>query len=196
MAKTRAQYVEQLAHFLGPTRIKHSINVADAAVELAQLFAPQLARQAEVAGLLHDHGKRFTNSELMQLALKYDISMTAGESAQPALLHGKVGAALLAQRFGVIDAAVSQAISDHVTGRPGMGQLSRILYVADQMAADREFEGVAELRQLARRDLDAAVLLVVKHKLNYVMLKNRPIEEQGVALYNEMLAKLHGVAGV
>ncbi len=195
MAKARAQYLEQLAQFLGPARVGHSINVADAALELARLHAPHLAWQAELAGLLHDHGKRFKSKELMQLAQKHDIKVTAGEAAQPDLLHGKIGAALLPERFGVDDLDVAQAVADHVTGRPGMGLLSRILYVADQMAADREFTGVVELREVARRDLNAAVLLVVKQKLNYVMSKNRPIEEQTVALYNELLAQLTGGAG-
>lgn len=191
--KTRAQYLEQLAQFLGPARIRHSVNVADTAMELARLHAPHLELQAELAGLLHDHGKRFTGAELIELAKKHDIKVTAVEAAQPELLHGKVGAALLAERFGVQDPAVAEAIADHVTGRPGMSQLSCLLFVADQLSADREFKGVAEVRELARRDLQAAVLQVVKHKLNYVMLKNRPIEERSVALYNEMLARRTGV---
>ncbi len=95
--------------------------------------------------------------------------MTAGEVAQPELLHGKVGAALLEERFGVEDPEVAQAVADHVTGRPGMGMLSRILYVADQVAADREFPGVEHCARLRPGGSGAAVLLVVKQKLNYVM---------------------------
>jgi predicted HD superfamily hydrolase involved in NAD metabolism len=190
----RATYLEQLAQFLGAKRVQHSNNVADVAVELAQLYAPELVEKAELAGLLHDHAKRFSLAELTALAARLDIEMTAGERQQPELLHGKVAAALLSERFGIDDVEIAQAVADHVTGRPGMGLLSRILYVADQAARDREFPGVDELRAMAKQDLEQAVLLVVKHKLAYVMLKNCPIEEQSVALYNEMIAKLRGAS--
>lgn len=192
MPVDRAKYVSELAQFLKANRLQHSLNVADAAAALARRFAPELVEQAELAGVLHDHAKRFSPAELIALARTHDIEITPGELDQPALLHGKVGAALLGERFGVHDAAVAQAVADHVTGRPGMGLLSRILYVADQAAADREFPGVEELRETATRDLEAAVLLVVKHKLAYVMLKNRPVEEQSVALYNELIAQQQG----
>lgn len=194
MATNRATYLEQLAQFLGAKRVQHSNNVADVAVELAQLYAPELVEKAELAGLLHDHAKRFSLAELTALAARLDIEMTAGERQQPELLHGKVAAALLGERFGIDDVEIAQAVADHVTGRPGMGRLSRILYVADQAARDREFPGVEELRAVAKQDLEQAVLLVVKHKLAYVMLKNRLIEEQSVALYNEMIAKLRGAS--
>lgn len=188
-------YLERLAQFLGAKRVRHSNNVADYAVGLAQRYAPELADKAELAGLLHDHAKRFSLAELTDLAARLDIEITAGEREQPELLHGKVGAALLRERFGVDDAEIAQAVADHVTGRPGMGLLSLILYVADQAARDREFPGIDALREVAQQDLEQAVLLVVKHKLNYIMLKNCPIEEQSVALYNEMIARLHGASG-
>lgn len=192
----RAHYLELLAQFLGAKRVQHSNNVADTAVELAQRFAPQLELKAEVAGLLHDNAKRLSLAELTAMAARLDIDVTAGERQQPELLHGKVGAALLSERFGVDDAEIAQAVADHVTGRPGMGRLSRILYVADQAARDREFPGIDELRATAKQDLEQAVLLVVKHKLAYVMLKNCPIEEQSVALYNEMLLSVRGAGSV
>lgn len=195
MAIDRAKYLELLAQFLGAKRVRHSNNVADTAVGLAQRFAPELAEKAELAGLLHDNAKRFKPAELTDMASRLDIELTAGEREQPELLHGKIGAVLLGERFGVDDEDIAQAVADHVTGRPGMGLLSRILYVADQAALDREFPGIDALREVAQQDLEQAVLLVVKHKLNYVMLKNCQIEEQSVALYNEMIAKLHGAGG-
>ena len=48
------------------------------------------------------------------------------EIEEPGLLHGKVGAVLLNERFGIDDSEIFCAISDHVTGRVGMGILSKI----------------------------------------------------------------------
>jgi predicted HD superfamily hydrolase involved in NAD metabolism len=182
-----APYQRQLAQYLGATRLRHSVNVALAARELALRFAPQLADKAALAGLLHDNAKRLPGSELTRLAAKLDIEVSAVERAWPALLHGKVGAALLSERFGLADLEVAQAMADHVTGRPGMGMLSRILFVADQSALDRDFPGVAQLREIAQQNLEQAVAYVSRFKLQYALQRGRLVEPTTVAVYNEYL---------
>ena len=181
-----AQLTEKLQAYVGAKRIGHSLNTAQAARELAERHAPQLAEKAALAGLLHDHAKRMSDAELIATAKRLDIEVSPGEHRWPALLHGKIGAALIAERFGVKDAEISQAVADHVTGRPNMGILSLILYVADQAAADREFPGVQELRQVAETDLKRAAFLVAKHKLRYVLSRERLIDPTTIAVYNEL----------
>lgn len=185
----RDRYLAQLADFIGPARIKHSQNVAIAARELALRFAPELAGQAELAGLLHDNAKGLDNAELIALAHRYDIEVSLAERQSPGLLHGKVGAALLRERFEVNDTEIAQCIADHVTGCTGMGMLSCILFVADQIAKDRSFDGVEELRQVASSNLERAVFLVAKNKLHYVINKRRIVEPMTVAVYNEFLGR-------
>lgn len=182
-----------LAQYIPPARVAHSENVARAAVELARRWAPGLEEQARLAGLLHDNAKGIPPNDLLALAGQLGVEVTPVERHYPALLHGKVGAKLLAQRFGVSDPAVEQACADHVTGRKGMDTLSRILYVADQAAADRDFPGVGNLRAVMFEDLDAAVLLVAKHKILHSAKKGQLLEPATVALYNSLVEKqLHG----
>jgi predicted HD superfamily hydrolase involved in NAD metabolism len=177
----------QLADLVGSRRVKHSQFVAEAARGLALRFAPELAAQGALAGLLHDNAKGMSGVELIELAQRYDIEVSPAERQFPALLHGKVGAALLPERFGVEDKEIAQCVADHVTGRVGMGELSRILFVADQIAKDRRFDGVEELRQVAAGNLERAVFLVAKYKLQYTINKMRIIEPMTVAVYNEFL---------
>ena len=80
---------------------------------------------------------------------------------------------------------VEQAVCDHVTGRPGMGLLSKLLYVADYTSADRSFPGVEEVREISRQDLDAAVFAVASGKLRSIIERGLMIESNTVALYNE-----------
>lgn len=183
-ASYRKQLLEQLASFLGAGRIAHSANVAAAAVGLAQRYAPQFLQLAELAGLLHDNAKRMDGSELIAQAARFDIEVTDVERQWPALLHGKVGAALLPERFGVDDALVAQAVAWHVTGHPNMGQLECILFVADQTAADREFDGVQDLRVVAETSLQRAVYMVSRFKLAYALQRGRPIEPTTVDVFN------------
>jgi len=189
MAIDTEHYLALLAQYIGSNRHGHSCNVAQLARELAERFAPDLADKAELAGLLHDNAKRLKGDELIRLAAEHDIEITPVERQSPTLLHGKVGALFLSERFGVTDTDISQAVIDHVTGRPNMGLLSRILFVADQAAADRDFPGVEELRASAISDLDHAVFIAVMHKLLYVISLNRVVEPRGLELYNSLCLK-------
>jgi predicted HD superfamily hydrolase involved in NAD metabolism len=185
----RERYLAQLADYLGAQRVRHSVNGADAAVALALKHAPALAERAELAGLLHDNAKRLSAAQLIEQAQRFDIEVTPVERQWPPLLHGKVGAALLPERFGVEDAQVRAAVASHVTGQPNMDELGCILFVADQVADDRDFEGIAELRRVAPENLARAVLIVSRFKLAYAMQRGRLIEPVTVAVYNEFTGR-------
>lgn len=55
-----------------------------------------------------------------------------------------------------------QAIFWHTTGKADMSLLDKILYMADYIEPNRDFEGVERLRKLAYTDLDQAMLLGVE----------------------------------
>lgn len=178
---------QALRSYTSARRHAHSLNVMVSAVELAGLHQPQLIEQARLAGLLHDNAKRLDDKDLLDYARQFGLSVSPVELSQPSLLHGKVGAALLPLRFGINDAEVALAVADHVTGRPNMGPLSRVLYVADQCAADRSFPGVELLRDVARQDLEQAILLVARNKLLSVIQRGYLVEPNTAALYNEQV---------
>jgi predicted HD superfamily hydrolase involved in NAD metabolism len=181
----RAEILARLGEMLGPKRVEHSAAVADAARELALRFAPGLAARAELAGLVHDSAKKLRDEELQALAAKHGLEVTEGDQRTPQLLHGKVGAALLQHNFGIDDAEVAQAVADHDTGRAGMGTLSQLLFVADQIAAGREFPGLHEVRAATQRDLSEAAALVARRKIEYVMQRGQWLEPATVAVWNE-----------
>ncbi len=180
----RERLSQLLREYMGAKRHDHSCKVATACVRLARIHAPGLEDQAELAGLLHDNAKSLPAPDQLAIARERHLSISAAEEQSPGLLHGKVGALLLKRRFGIADPVVEQAISDHVTGRPGMGLLSGLLYVADYVSADRELPGLDEIRTLAQSDLDAAVFAVASAKLRHVIERGLLIESNTVDLYN------------
>ena len=182
-----AELLNKLAEFLRPGRVEHSRNVAAAAVELARLHAPELEQAAEVAGIVHDNAKHMNPDELLAVAKRRRLPVSEFEEISPKLLHGKVGAALLPERFGINDEQIAAAVADHVTGCAGMGGLSLILYAADQCAAERSFPGVEEVRTAARVDLRSAAWLVAKHKLRWAIGRAHIIEPHTVEVYNSLL---------
>ena len=77
--------------------------------------------------------------------------------------------------FGEPD-EVYEAIFWHTTGKADMTLLDKILYMADYIEPNRDFEGVERLRRLAYTDLDQAMLLGVESTI-------REMEEQGVPVH-------------
>jgi len=187
MKMRRKKLIDLLTNILGSKRLTHSHNVAKQAEKLARKYAPDLAEKSWVAGLLHDHAKKMKPRELIQTASDNDIEMSMLEIEEPGLLHGKVGAVLLDTRFGVDDSEIAQAVSDHVTGKQGMGLLSQVLFVADQIADDRSFAGVKETRRIAKVNLKRAVWMCAQRKLKHVVSQGKALLPETVDLYNSLL---------
>jgi len=142
---------------LDPKRVPHVMGCEQEAVRLARRWGGDEGLAAE-AGILHDITKRLKTPEQLKLCEQYGIMTDIEERANYKLLHAKTGAALSRELFGVSDEVYS-AIFWHTTGRPGMSLLEKIIYIADYIEPNRDFEGVEELRSLAYKDLDEALIL-------------------------------------
>ena len=77
-----------------------------------------------------------------------------------------------------------QAISYHTTGRANMTLEEMILYMADYIEPNRAFEGVEEMRELAYRDLKAAMLMGVEMSMEDMRERNQPIHCNTLEAYN------------
>jgi predicted HD superfamily hydrolase involved in NAD metabolism len=140
---------------LSERRYEHTLRVADTAEDLA--LAHDLdADRARLAALLHDAAREMGPEEFLYLAVKWHLQMGDPERQSPKLLHGPVAAELARRELGVDDEEVLEAVSAHTTGRPGMGPLALVLYVADKIEPGRDYPSVGRLRRLAGEDLNGA----------------------------------------
>ena len=111
-------------------RYEHTLGVEFTCQALAMRYGYDLDK-ADLAGLLHDSAKRFEDPVMLQKCLDRNIPVTAEEERDPSLLHAKLGAWMAEHKYGVDDPEILSAITCHTTGKPGMGLLDKILYVAD-----------------------------------------------------------------
>ena len=192
---TVEEYRTEIVRRLSPYRAQHSLNVAEEAVRLALQYGEDVSR-AEIAGLLHDCTKETPQKEQLQLLKQFDIILRYTEQCGPKLLHAMTGPIVAREQFGVTDSLVLDAIRYHTTGRAGMSQLEKIIYIADFVSADRTYSGVDELRALAYRNLDDAVLFALSYTISDLVKKQRPVHEDTVNAYNEqMCARLAAQQG-
>ena len=108
---------KQLKSKLEPMRFEHSVSVSFTCTALAMRYAYDI-QKAELAGLMHDCAKRFTDSELIRKCQKHGVALTEAEIKAPAVIHAKYGAYLAENKYGIQDPEIISAIACHTTGKP------------------------------------------------------------------------------
>ena len=84
-------------------------------------------------------------------------------------MHAKVGSFLAKEKYGIQDQEILDAIACHTTGKPGMGMLDKILYIADYIEPCRnQAPDLAVVRRLAFEDLDQCLYRILKDTLEYL----------------------------
>lgn len=158
----------KLSLIMTEERYKHSIGVAETAEKLAHQYGADPAK-AYLAGLLHDIARDFDDNEMLQRAKKAQLQVSEYGFAIPLLLHGPVGAIIARDEYGVTDEEILNAIVLHTVGSEYMNQLDKILFVADKIEPNRSHGAVEEIRQLAAKDLDAALLSCLDESIRYAL---------------------------
>lgn len=152
---------KELMKQLDEKRYEHTIGVADTAACLAMRYGIDM-QKAYVAGLLHDCAKNFDSKKRNRLCEKYKIELTEYELKNPALIHAKLGAKVAAEKYGIDDSEILNAIRFHTTGKKEMTVLEKIIYAADFIEPNRKMLAVLpEIRNIIFKDLDEAVYLIL-----------------------------------
>ena len=162
------QIEKDLKRRLDAHRYKHTIGVMYTAGALAMKYEADI-NKAMLAGLLHDCAKCIPSDRKIKLCKKYNIRMTEVEQRNPFLLHAKLGAFIAAKKYNIEDDEIISAILNHTTGKPDMGQLDKIIFLADYIEPQRnKATRLSEIRKTAFEDLDKAVALVMHDTLQYI----------------------------
>lgn len=173
-----------------PKRYEHTLGVEYTAAALAMRYGRNVS-DAQAAGLLHDCAKCLSDQKRLSICKKNQISISDLEKRNPFLLHAKVGAYLAKEKYGIQDPDILNAIQNHTTGRPGMGFLEKIVFVADYIEPGRKSApNLTEIRKLAFADLDRAVLKILEDTLKYLQTSDGeidPMSEKTRCYYREKL---------
>ena len=172
---------------LGQKRWQHTKNVKKMAVTLARRWGAD-EEKAAVAAYLHDAAKELPRQELLQIFAGNAIIANNAALRPAAVWHGIAAAILARTQWGVQDEEILSAIACHTTGKPDMGLLDKIIYLADMTSAERDWPGVQELRELELRDLDAALRAGLQRSVDFVRQKGGQLDPESQAALDWMLA--------
>lgn len=155
-----------------PKRREHSLRVAELAASRAVAFQVSEKKAIEAA-LFHDCAKNLPQDSPY---LEGFAPPTAWGNIPNEVYHQFAGAYVAETFFGVTDEDVLNAIRYHTSARENMSDLEKIVFLADMMEAERNYEGVDELRKLFfGKDLDACLTESLRQTLLFLEKKGGEI---------------------
>ena len=176
-------YIDYLKKNLNEKRFIHSLNVADKCFYLAKKYGCD-EQKAYFCGLIHDICKNETAENMLQIFNRFGIILDNVQKNVELLWHSIAGALFVQEKFGVCDEEVINAIRYHTTGRSNMSKLEKIVFLADIISDDRQFDGVEYLRDLSEKDLDVATFKALKSTIMNLASKDAPIHTDTIDAYN------------
>lgn len=185
-----SEFLDILKEKLTPSRLYHSICVAEQAQHLAEKFGAD-TEKAYTAGLIHDIMRYEPPEEMLKLIDsdgKYKL--TPLERKITVTLHAVAGEIYLRTKLGVTDEEILSAVRYHTTGKEDMTLLEKIIYVADLTSEDRDYPDVAEVRETAELSLEKATLRGLSFTIESNAQKNKPIHIDTVKAYNYLAERI------
>lgn len=149
--------------YLTEKRYIHTIGCCEMALDLAARWGEDRLSVMRAA-LLHDITKKLTDAEQLKLCEKYGIINKYNKSEFGTLIHADTAAAVAKDIFLMPDDIV-RAIALHTLGNEDMTRLDKIIYLSDAIEKGRDYPGVADIREMAFRDLDKAVEMSLESTL-------------------------------
>jgi predicted HD superfamily hydrolase involved in NAD metabolism len=155
------------------SRWEHTLRVRDTALKLAEKLQLSLSK-VEIAALLHDYAKFWPDEQLISWIKKYQLPSDLLQYNKE-LWHGPVGAEVARRKWKILDEEILNAICYHTTGRPAMSLLEKVIFLADYIEPARKFPGVDEVRNLAEKNLDQALLQSLDNTLTFLISRRQKV---------------------
>lgn len=176
--------VELVKEKLPEKRFIHSMNVAETAVKLAEIYDGD-AQKAELAGVLHDYSKYDDLGTMYQIVTQNGLDSNL-LSYGSEILHGPVAAVIMNKDYGVSDEEVLLAIKNHTTGRAQMTKTEKLIFIADYIEPGRQTPGVEEIRNLAynQGSLDKTIYEISKRTVLHLISKDINVYDATIACLN------------
>ena len=183
------EYKEALKNRLTENRYIHSLNVSDSAKELALIYGCD-PEKAYTVGLVHDCCKDEPAGLQLSYMIENGVELSEYELDVAKLYHAICGRAYAEKVFGITDEDMLNAIRYHTTGRKGMSLLEKVVFIADFISAERDYDGVEVMREKAKRSLDEAIVEGLGFTIKDLVDRDRIIHPDTVSAYNDAMFNL------
>ena len=179
------RYVEVIRPLLSEKRFLHSLNVAKSAASLADQYGTD-REKAYTAGILHDIMKDTDGRKQLQIIENSGILFGTIDRAEPKLWHAKAGAAYARDQLGM-DEDIVAAIACHTTAKAGMTMLDKVLFLADFISEDRDYDGVEQMRAATARSMEEGMDVALSFSITDLVERRKAVHPDTLDAYNELM---------
>lgn len=162
---------ERVREWMPPRRLAHTLGCERLCAELAKIYGAD-EYTVRAAALLHDYTKPLSDTEQLKLCGEWGIITDYPHDSFNDLIHADTAAEAARREFHMPE-AVCRAIARHTTGASDMTVEEQIVYISDLCEETRTYDGAAELRELAKRDLSAALIAAMERSVAFVRQKGK-----------------------
>lgn len=170
------------------TRFNHSKGVEYMAGELAKHYNVNVEK-AMLAGLMHDCVKNLPYEEMLRLCRELGCELDTVTENESKLIHAPLGAYYVKKVFGIDDEEIFDAIYYHTTAKADMSMLTKIIYIADAVEPNRNYDIAEEMRKLAFEDIELAILKVIDYTINKLVSSGRMLHNETINARNYLISK-------
>lgn len=161
------QYLKALNECLSKKRIKHTAYVT--------AFAMKYYRRLNLnyddvfaACALHDISKEAGNEILLNYNKADNLNLPLP------VIHAFYGAEFAKKEFGIENGNILNAIRYHTTGRAGMSDLEKLVFVADLLEDNRVYKDIDYLRKCVEKDFESGFRECVKEEYKHLSETKKP----------------------
>lgn len=171
---------EDLKSKLSESRYNHSLRVAEYSKRLAKIYGVNETK-AYITGLVHDCAKGKEEHYILQNVVNSDIlNEYQGDFY---LLHAIIGKEVARKLYGIKDTEILETIEYHTTARSNMSLLEKIVFISDKIEPNRDYKNVENLRVLADKDIDLAIIEFLHDSFEFRKSRNETAHELSYEAY-------------
>ena len=166
-------------------RFIHSRNTALMARDLCIRYGLN-PEAGYLAGIAHDMCKNMNGNDLIKLAKAGGREITPVEKNKPELLHGKAAAVVLKEKYKIHDKDIINAVGSHVTCELEMGDLAKVLFIADKLEISRYWVP-QKLREICGVEgLNAVFDAVLEDTVIYLKSRRKKVSHNAEKLLSDI----------
>lgn len=157
-----------------PERFAHSMRTAQTARLLCRLYGED-EQKGFLAGISHDMCKDMKGSIQVTLVEQEGYTLSDIEKKKNSLLHGRAASVLLMKDFGITDSDILESVCFHTYGKKGMGNLAKIVYIADKIEPGRPHMTNEYFSQLTRKTLQDLTRHILEENIAFLKKQKKEV---------------------
>ena len=147
------------------------------------------ARLADMGTAAHDLARALNRSRLLAEAERLGLPFGLVEEREPILLHGPIAARWLHDEDGELDESVLESVAWHTTGRPGMSEVAKVVFLADKLDPRKveRFPYLKRVGDTSKHSLDLAILEYLDRTLEFFLCNGNLIHPASIEFRNQLM---------